>query len=132
MPGERSCAFHDHLGELLGIDVARWWRPTGANFFDRIPKSVALAALSQVGGPALAERYSKAKKAELAQACERIFAGDFIAEAEVKDAALAWVPEPMRFGAAEPAADDKESPGEAPPEPGESGDNPQPEIEEAA
>ena len=105
LPGERACAFHDHLGELLGIDVARWWRPTGANYFDRVPKSVTLAALAEVGGPTLAERYSKAKKAELAQACERIFAGDFIAEVEVKDAALAWVPDAMRFGSAAPSDD---------------------------
>ena len=98
--GECACAFHDHLGRLLGIDVARWWRPSGANYFDRVPKSVALGALAEVGGPALADRYSKAKKAELAQACERIFAGDFIAEVEVKEAALAWVPDAMRFGAA--------------------------------
>jgi ParB family chromosome partitioning protein len=103
LPGERSCAFHDHLGRLIGIDVARWWRPTGANYFDRVPKGVTLAALEQVGGPSLAGRYSKAKKTELAQACERIFAGDFIAEVEVKEAALAWVPDPMRFA---PAADD--------------------------
>ena len=97
LPGERACAFHDHLGVLLGIDVARWWRPTGANYFDRVPKSVTLAALAEVGGPALAERYSRAKKAELAEACERIFSGDFIAELDVKEAALAWVPEAMRF-----------------------------------
>jgi ParB family transcriptional regulator, chromosome partitioning protein len=98
LPGERACAFHDHLGELLEIDVARWWRPTGANYFDRVPKSVTLAALQQVGGDALAGRYAKAKKAELAQACERIFSGDFIAEVDVKEAALAWVPDAMRFG----------------------------------
>jgi ParB family chromosome partitioning protein len=97
LAGQRSCAFHDHLGHLLGIDVARWWRPTGANYFDRVPKSLALAALSDIGGPALAGRYSSAKKAELAQSCERIFSGDFIAEVEVKAAALGWVPEPMRF-----------------------------------
>jgi ParB family transcriptional regulator, chromosome partitioning protein len=100
LPGERFCAFHDHLGRLLGIEVARWWRPTGANFFDRVPKSVTLAALAEVGGEALAARYSKAKKAELAQSCERIFSGDFIAEADVKEAALAWVPEVMRFSPA--------------------------------
>jgi ParB family chromosome partitioning protein len=99
-PGERACAFHDHLGRLLGIDVARWWRPTGANYFDRVPKSMALAALAEVGGPTLAGRYAKAKKAELAQSCERIFSGDFIAEVEVKEAALAWVPEAMRFARA--------------------------------
>ena len=105
LPGERACAFHDHLGQLLGIEVARWWRPTGANYFDRVPKSVTLAALAEVGGPTLAERYAKAKKAELAQACERIFAGDFIADVEVKEAALAWVPEAMRFGPAAQTGD---------------------------
>ncbi len=100
LPGERHCAFHDHLGRLLAIDVARWWRPAGATFFDRVPKSVTLAALGEIGGEALAGRYAKAKKTELAQACERIFAGDFIAEVEVKEAALAWLPDAMRFGAA--------------------------------
>ena len=97
LAGERSCRFHDHLGVLLGIDLARWWRPTGANYFDRVPKSVTLAALAEVGGPELAGRYGNAKKAELAQSCERIFSGDFIGEVEVKEAALAWVPEAMRF-----------------------------------
>ena len=85
---------------MLGIDVASWWRPTGANYFDRVPKSMSLAALAEVGGPELAARHAKAKKAELAQACERIFAGDFIAELEVKQAALAWVPEAMGFAPA--------------------------------
>jgi ParB family chromosome partitioning protein len=120
LPGERNCAFHDHLGRLLSIDVARWWRPTGANFFDRVPKSITLAALGQVGGDALAGRYARAKKAELASAFERIFAGDFIAEVEVKDAALAWLPEAMCFGGApgevaatDPAADDEAAPAQA-------------------
>jgi ParB family chromosome partitioning protein len=100
LAGQRYCAFHDHLGRLLNIDEAHWWRPTGANYFDRVPKALTLAALEDVGGPALAARYAKAKKAELAQACERIFAGDFIAEVEVKEAALAWVPDAMRFAVA--------------------------------
>jgi ParB family chromosome partitioning protein len=99
LPGDRSCVFHDHLGRLLGVDVARWWRPTGTNFFDRVPKSVTLAALAEVGGEHFAARYAKAKKAELAQSCQRIFSGDFIAEVEVKEAALAWVPPVMRFAA---------------------------------
>jgi ParB family chromosome partitioning protein len=33
---------------------------------------------------------------------ERVFAGTYITEAEVRDRAIAWVPEVMRF--AEPAA----------------------------
>ena len=113
LAGPRACAFHDHLGALLGIDVARWWRPTGANYFDRVPKSVTLAALAEVGGPELAGRYASAKKAELAQSCERIFSGDFIGEVEAKEAALAWVPEAMRFAPApvpaEPEAPEAEA-----------------------
>jgi ParB family chromosome partitioning protein len=104
IPGCRSCAFHDHLGELLGIEVSKWWRPTGANYFDRVPKTATLAALDDVGGPAFAARYAGLKKAELSQSAERIFAGEVIAEVELKDRALAWVPEPMRFAAPEPAA----------------------------
>jgi ParB family chromosome partitioning protein len=100
--GDRACAFHDHLGRLLGIDVPAWWRPTGANYFDRVPKSLALAALVEVGGPALAGPYAKAKKADLAQACERVFSGEAIAEVAVRQAALAWVPQAMRFAPAEP------------------------------
>jgi ParB family chromosome partitioning protein len=103
--GERRCAFHDHLGQLLGIDVAMWWRPTGANYFDRVPKSVTLAALEEAGGVAFASAYAGLKKAELSQSAERVFAGDLIAEVEVKQRALAWVPEPMRFApATEPVA----------------------------
>ncbi|MFN3727559.1 MAG: ParB N-terminal domain-containing protein [Allosphingosinicella sp.] len=96
LPGGRVCPFHDHLGRLLGINVAKWWRPTGANFFDRVAKSVTLSALEEVGGSAFAYGYSKAKKAELSETAERIFAGN-IAPADVKKRALAWVPEPMRF-----------------------------------
>jgi len=107
LPGGRACAFHDHLGCLLGIAVDTWWRPTGANYFDRISKATILEALEEVGGPELARRYAKAKKADLAESAERIFAGDVIAEAEVKGRAIAWVPEAMRFAArtAEPAAE---------------------------
>jgi ParB family transcriptional regulator, chromosome partitioning protein len=99
LPGGRTCPFHDHLGRLIGIDVAKWWRPTGANYFDRVPKSMTLAALEEVGGAAFASGYSKAKKAELSETAERVFAGN-VAPADVKERALAWVPEAMRFAAA--------------------------------
>jgi ParB family chromosome partitioning protein len=106
--GSRACAFHDHLGRLLDIDVAKWWRPTGANYFDRVPKSVTLAALADVGGSLVAGSYAKAKKAELSESAERIFAGS-VAPADIKDRALAWVPEVMRF-APPPAAIEDETP----------------------
>jgi ParB family chromosome partitioning protein len=100
LPGGRVLCVPRSSRPLLGIDVAKWWRPTGANYFDRVPKAMILEALEEVGGPAFASRYAKAKKAELSQAAERIFAGDFIGEVEVKERALAWVPEAMLFAPA--------------------------------
>ena len=110
MAGERRIAFHDHLGRLIGIDMAQWWRPTAANYFDRVSKQVILDALVHVGGPELSGRFASVKKAELAESAERVFSGTYIAEADVRDRALAWVPEAMRFAeppaqAASPVAD---------------------------
>ena len=97
--GSGACRFHDHLGRLLGIDVAAWWRPTAANFFDKVTKPVMFEALTEIDGPALAARYGNAKKADLAAACERICAGDFIGEVATKAAARTWLPAAMRFDA---------------------------------
>ncbi len=101
--GERAIPFHDHLGRLIGIDIAAWWRPTAANFFDRVSKQVILAAIGEAGGPELAARFASAKKGDLAASAERIFAGSFITEVEVKERALGWVPAAMRFASAEAA-----------------------------
>jgi ParB family chromosome partitioning protein len=115
--GARGIAFHDHLGTLMGIDMAAWWRPTALNYFDRVSKQVILEALSQVGGPELSSRFASAKKGELAESAERVFAGRFITEAEVKERALAWVPEVMRFAVTavgEPDAASGAAEGDAP------------------
>jgi ParB family chromosome partitioning protein len=84
---------------LLEIEMAHWWRPTAANFFDRVPKARIQEAFDAVGGPELVSRYAGSKKADLATAAERIFSGEFIGEADVKEQALAWVPAVMRFDA---------------------------------
>jgi len=102
MAGDRSIAIHDHLGSLIGIDMAAWWRPTAANYFDRVPKAVILDALSDVGGPDLSSRFASVKKGDLAMSAERVFAGTYITEVEVRERALAWVPEVMRFAGATP------------------------------
>ncbi len=100
---ERSVPLHEELGRLLQIETAHWWRPTAANYFDRVAKARTLEALDAAGGLELVSRYAASKKAELASAAERIFSGNFIGEADVKKRAGAWVPEIMRFGAtAEP------------------------------
>lgn len=93
---------HAVLGSMLDVDVAALWRPTAENFFDRVSKTSCLAALTEVGGSDLAARYAASKKADLAKTCETIFAGKAIIEQEVKEAALAWLPEAMKFSAAMP------------------------------
>lgn len=100
MQGGRSNIFHDHLGRLMGIDMAAWWRPTAANFFDRVSKTVILDALADVGGATLSSRFTASKKGDLAASAERIFSGNFITEVEVKDRALGWLPAAMTFAAA--------------------------------
>lgn len=142
-----SCPLHDRLAQLLDIEVARWWRPTGATWFDKVSKASALEALTEVGGPSFAARYAKARKAELSESCERIFAGEFVGEASIKQAAMAWLPDVMRFAgpAPEPTNDSdplaetdpvvgsalETPPWEDAPEQ-ESGDSIQERIEEAA
>ena len=96
---------HARLASILEIDVARWWRPTAANFFDRVSKGTLLALLGTVGGPALSTRYTASKKGEVSTSCERLFAGEAITEAETKEAALAWVPDAMRFIESDAALD---------------------------
>ena len=103
MAGERSIAFHYHLGSLIGIDMASWWRPTAANYFDRVPKAMILDALAAVGGPELSSRFASVKKGDLAMSAERVFAGTYITEVEVRERATAWVPEVMRFAAPQQA-----------------------------
>lgn len=97
---ETGSVFHNHLGRSLGIDVAAWWRPTAANFFNRVRKNVVLDCLAEIGGNDLRSRYATAKKGDLANAAEKICAGTAIIEAEVRAKALAWVPDVMTFGTA--------------------------------
>jgi ParB family chromosome partitioning protein len=88
---------HNRLASILEIDVASWWRPTSENFFDRVNKGSILSLLDEVGGPALSGRHASLKKTEISASCQKLFAGDTIVEPEIKEAALAWVPNAMRF-----------------------------------
>src|SRR3546814_2475675 len=83
--GGRANGFHDHLGRLLGIEVAQWWRPTAENFFGRVKKDIMLEALVDIGGPVLRGRYKDAKKTELANACASLCNGRGIVEAEIRE-----------------------------------------------
>lgn len=99
--GGRSNGFHDHLGRILDIQVAQWWRPTAENFFGRVKKDVMLEALNEIGGPILRGRYKDAKKTELASTCASLCNGQGIVEAEIREKATAWLPDAMRFDGVE-------------------------------
>lgn len=99
--GGRTNGFHDHLGRILDIQVAQWWRPTAENFFGRVKKDVMLDALDEIGGPILRGRYKDAKKSELASTCASLCNGQGIVEAEVREKATAWLPDAMRFAGVE-------------------------------
>jgi ParB family chromosome partitioning protein len=91
----------DHLGRKLEIEEHVWWRPTARRYFDRVSKGRILAHFGEVGGLELSNRYAASKKHDLAASAEKLFAGQLIVEAEVKDRALNWLPDEMRFGRAE-------------------------------
>jgi len=90
-------ALQNRLASIMEVDPATWWRPTSENFFDRVPKATLLSLLHEVGGPALSARYATSKKPDISSSCEKLFAGGAIIEAEIKEAALKWVPDAMRF-----------------------------------
>lgn len=100
--GQTGSVFLNHLGGKLAIDVASWWRPTARNFFDRLTKPMILGLFEGIGGLELKNRYANSRKFDLAVSAEKLFAGEVIADADVKARATAWLPEPMRF--AEPTA----------------------------
>jgi len=95
--GAEPIDLHDHLASLMAINAASHWRPTAANYFDRVSKQTLLAHINEVGGPTMAASFMGSKKGDLSASCERLFAGETIVAPEVKEAALAWVPDHMRF-----------------------------------
>lgn len=95
--GGAGSAMLDHLGRKLNIDVATWWRPTARRYFDRVSKPTILAHFEEVGGIELRSRYGASKKHDLALSAEKLFSGQIIVEAGVKEKALAWLPEAMQF-----------------------------------
>jgi ParB family chromosome partitioning protein len=104
--GRTGSAFLDHLGAKLAIDVAAWWRPTAKNYFDRITKPAILTLFQTVGSVELRHRYGASKKHDLAASAEKLFAGDILVEAEIKERAISWLPDAMRFEPVDAGTDD--------------------------
>lgn len=72
------------LGMALKLDMAKWWRPTAAGYFGRVPKAVILSDLEQARQAPNAPAWAKLPKKELAALAEREIEG------------TGWLPEPLR------------------------------------
>lgn len=106
-------ALQNRLATIMEVDVASWWRPTAENFFDRVNKGTILTLLGEVGGAALTTRHATLKKTEISESCTKLFAGEAIVEPDVKERALAWVPNAMRFLDRTDDEDPTDAPGSA-------------------
>jgi len=71
------------LGDALGLDMAKWWRPTADNFLNRITKAQIVEAVTE--GISAAEAHRLHGKKE-----------DMAAKAEALLAKTTWLPAPLR------------------------------------
>lgn len=95
----------EQVGERLGIDFARHWRPTADNYWGRVKKAHALEVGAAILGTRWERDHAKDKKPVLAKALEAAFAGDATAtlglDPETSARAGAWVPPGVAYGASQ-------------------------------
>ncbi len=97
----------DRLAQLVGLDLTRDWKPTAANYFNRVTKGKILAAVREAKGEDTARLLDSLKKGEMAREAERLMADS------------GWLPEILRTpglaaeGASVPANDAGSDEGEA-------------------
>lgn len=84
----------DRLAEAVNLDMGKWWKP-GHDFFKRVPKAVAAAAVTEAGcDPKVALAIMKAGKQDAIAAAEEALEG------------RGWLPKPLHTRpASEDAAD---------------------------
>lgn len=123
--GDRGTEMIDHIGRKLEIDMAAWWRPTARTYFDRVSKPHILNLFEEIGGLELKSRYGASKKHDLAASAERLFSGQIIIEADLKEKALAWLPDEMRLSPVVPPSLDDTGAGSVESEGSAGGDVPE-------
>ena len=64
----------DRLAQLVGLDLTRDWKPTAANYFNRVTKGKILAAVREAKGEDTARLLDSLKKGEMAREAERLMA----------------------------------------------------------
>lgn len=74
----------DRLAQLVGLDLTRDWKPTAANYFNRVTKTRILAAVREAKGEDTARLLDSLKKGEMAREAERLMAD------------TGWLPEILR------------------------------------
>lgn len=91
----------DHVGAILGVDVATYWRPTEQRYFTRVKKAHLLEVLDAVGFSKLARQMASGKKDPIVKGVAAIFDPatrpvDVVSEEQT--AALdTWLPPGMAF-----------------------------------
>lgn len=90
----------DYLAERADIQPEKVWRPTQANFWNRLKKAQILKIGTEVLGQKWADSHEKAKKSELTKEMQSIFAGETVAgiRPDQRVRAEQWLPEAMTFG----------------------------------
>jgi len=83
----------DALAEALQLDMTAWFRPTAANYFSRVNRTLIMEAMTEAGLPARTRVWAKMKKADLAALAER------------ETAETGWLPQPLRPVADEALSD---------------------------
>jgi len=75
------------LADAVRLDMREWWRPSRANFLDRLTKNEILAAVSEGSSQAASWRIASFKKDRMAREAEKILQ------------AAAWLPSSLRAAA---------------------------------
>ena len=74
----------DQIATLVGLDMTRDWKPTAANYFNRVTKGRILEAVREAKGEDTARLLEGLKKSEMAREAERLMADS------------GWLPELLR------------------------------------
>jgi ParB family chromosome partitioning protein len=78
------CTLLVELALLLDFDMAKWWSPTAATYFNHVGKERTMAVVAEAISKEAAVPLEKMKKGAAAEAAERALVN------------VAWLPEPLR------------------------------------
>ena len=62
------------LAQVVGLNMAAWWKPTAEGYFRHVPKAAILQAVGEFA-PESVNRLAKLKKADIASEAERLADG---------------------------------------------------------